>query len=69
MGRLRTLAKKCRGAGKEASDDPDAPAVDEDGGYADWVKIGLLLKEEIDKRLRKLEDYLNEMSAFSVCLD
>jgi IS5 family transposase len=63
MGYLRTLAKKCRGMGKEESENPDAPAVaDGDGGHADWVKIGLLLlKEEIDKPLRKLEDYLNEM--------
>lgn len=29
--------------GKEESKNPDAPAVDEDGGPADWVKIGLLL--------------------------
>jgi IS5 family transposase len=62
MGYLRTMAKKCRGMGKEESKNPDAPAVDEDGGHADWVKIGLLLlKEEIDKPLRKLEDHLNEM--------
>jgi IS5 family transposase len=63
MGYLRTMATKCRGMGKEESENPDAPAVaDGDGGHADWVKIGLLLlKEEIDKPLRKLEDYLNEM--------
>lgn len=64
MGYLRTLAKKCRRRGKEEAENPDAPAVaDGNGGHADWVKIGLLLlKEDIDKPLRKLEDYLNEMS-------
>lgn len=49
--------------GKEEAETPDAPAVaDGDGRHADWVKVGLrLLKEEIDKPLRQLEDYLNEM--------
>ncbi len=39
------------------------PAVaDSDGGYDTSTKIGLLLlKEEINKPLRSLEDYLNEM--------
>ena len=63
MGYLRRLAEKCRKLGEEHVDEPDAPAVPVgDGGHADRVKIGLLLlKEEIDKPLRKLEDYLNEM--------
>jgi IS5 family transposase len=39
------------------------PAVaDGDDGYDKSTKIGLLLlREEINKPLRKLEDYLNEM--------
>jgi IS5 family transposase len=63
MGYLRRLAKKCRDIVKEHVDESDVPAVaDGDGGHADEVKIGLLLlKEEIDKPLRKLEDQLNEM--------
>lgn len=63
MGWLRTQAKKCRDCGKEHADDPDAPAVaDGDGGHAEWVKIGLILfQEEINKPLRRFEDYLNEM--------
>jgi IS5 family transposase len=64
MGRLRKLAKKCKELGKEYADDPDAPAVAHsgDGGHADWVRVGLIIfQEEINKPLRKYEDYLNEM--------
>lgn len=47
--------------GKEESENLYTPAV-AGGGHADCMKIGLLLlNEEINKPLRKLKDYLNEM--------
>jgi len=45
-----------------AEDEYDPAAADGDYGYNTSTKIGLLLlKEEINKPLRRLEDYLNEM--------
>ena len=65
MERLRQRAKKYRKLAKEHVEDPDAPAVadeDGDGEHAEWNKIALLLlREDIGKPLRHLEDYLNEM--------
>jgi len=62
MGRLRRLAKKCRDIAKDTVDEPDAPAVADNGGHAKWVQLGfLLLQEDLKKPLRKCEDYLNEM--------
>jgi IS5 family transposase len=52
-------------------EEADVPAVaDGDDGYDKSTKIALLLlKEEIDKPLRKLEDYLNEMPGILDVLD
>jgi IS5 family transposase len=63
MGRLRTLAQTFHEFATTHVAEPDVPAVaDGDDGYEKSTKIALLLlKEEIDKPLRKLEDYLNEM--------
>ena len=65
MGRLRNLAESIHEFTTEYVADEYDPAVaddDGDGGYDISTKIGmLLLKEEINKPLRKLEDYLNEM--------
>lgn len=63
MGRLRTLAQTFREFATNHVAEPDVPAVaDGDDRYDESTKIALLLlKEEIDKPLRKLEDYLNEM--------
>jgi len=62
MGRLRNLAQIFREFAISHVDEPDEPAVaDGDNGYDKSTKIALLLlKEEINKPLRKL-DYLNEM--------
>jgi IS5 family transposase len=63
MGRLRKLAQTFRDFVTNHIEEPDVPDVaDGDDGYDESTKIALLLlKEEIDKPLRKLEDYLNEM--------
>ncbi len=63
MGRLRTLAEKYHEFTTTHVEEPEEPAVaDGDDGYDKSTKIALLLlKEEINKPLRKLEDYLNEM--------
>jgi transposase, IS5 family len=63
MGRLRDLARTFQEFATTHVEEPDVPAVaDGDDGYDKSTKITLLLlKEEIDKPLRKLEDYLNEM--------
>lgn len=63
MGRLRNLARTFQEFATNHVEEPDVPAVAVgDGGYDKSTKIALLLlKEEIDKPLRKLEDYLNEM--------
>jgi IS5 family transposase len=63
MGRLRTLAQTFHEFATNHVADQDVPDVaGGDGGYATSTKIALLLlKEEIDKPLRQLEDYLNEM--------
>ena len=63
MGRLRTLARTFRDFATNHVEQPDVPAApDGADGYAKSTKIALLLlKEEINKPLRKLEDYLNEM--------
>ncbi|MDB2266007.1 IS5/IS1182 family transposase, partial [Halorubrum ezzemoulense] len=62
MGRLKTLAQTFHEFATNHVE-PDVPAVaDGDNGYAKSTKIALLLlKEEINKPLRRLEDYLNEM--------
>jgi len=63
MGRLKTLATSFHEFATNHVEEPDEPAVaDGDDGYDEATKIALLLlKEEIDKPLRQLEDYLNEM--------
>jgi len=63
MGRLRTLAQTFRDFATNHVEEPDVPAVaDGDDGYDKSRKIALLLlKEEINKPLRRLEDYLNGM--------
>lgn len=63
MGRLRNLAESFHEFAINHVEEQDRPDVaDGDDGYARSTKIALLLlKEEIDKPLRKLEDYLNEM--------
>lgn len=57
------MTKKFRDAAKECVGDPNVPAVAEDDDkYANWTKIALLLlKEEINKLSRELEDYPNGM--------
>lgn len=64
MGRLRHLAQTFRDFATNHIEKPDVSDVaDGDDGYDESTKIALLLlKEEIDKPLRKLEDYLNEMT-------
>ena len=63
MGRIRTLAQTFHEFVTNHVAEQDEPGVaDGDNGYATSTKIGmLLLKEEIDKPLRDVEDYLNEM--------
>lgn len=63
MGRLKTLARTFRNFATSHIEEPNVPAVaDGDNGYAKSTKIALLLlKEEINKPLRDVEDYLNEM--------
>jgi len=63
MGRIRTLAQTFHEFVTNHVAEQDEPGVaDGDDGYATSTKIGmLLLKEEIDKPLRDVEDYLNEM--------
>jgi len=63
MGRLRNLAQTVHDFVTNLVEELDVPAVaDGDDGYETSTKIGLLLlKEEIDKPLRRVEDYLNEM--------
>lgn len=63
MGRLRNFAQTFHDFATNHVEEPDVPAVaDGDDGYDKSTKIALLLlKEEIDKPLRELEDYLNEM--------
>lgn len=63
MGRLRNLAQTFHNFATNHVEEPDVPAVaDGDDGYEKSTKIALLLlKKEIDKPLRKLEDYFNEM--------
>jgi IS5 family transposase len=63
MGRLRDLAQTFHEFATNHVDESNEPdAANGDDGYAKSTKIALLLlKEEIDKPLRKLEDYLNEM--------
>lgn len=64
MGRLNTIARTFRDLATNHVEEPDVPAASNGAhGYAKSTKIALLLlKEEINKPLRKLEDYLNEMS-------
>jgi len=63
MWRLRNLAQTFHEFATNHVEQTDVPAVaDGDNGYAKSTKIALLLlKEEINKPLRRLEDYLNEM--------
>ena len=63
MGRLRDLARKFQEFATNHVEEPDElDATDDDDKYDKSTKIALLLlKEEINKPLRKLEDYLNEM--------
>ena len=63
MGRLRNLAWTFHEVATNNVEEPDVPAVvDGDDGYDKSTKIELLLlKEEINKPLRELENYLNEM--------
>ena len=63
MGRLRNLAQTFHEFATNHVEELDVPAVaDGDDGYDTSTKIALLLlKEEINKPLRQLEDYLNEM--------
>jgi len=63
MGKLRNLTESIHEFSTDYVEDEYDPAVgDGDGGYDTSTKIGLLLlKEEINKPLRRLEDYLNEM--------
>ena len=63
MGKLRNLAESIHEFSTDYVKDEYDPAVaDGDDGYETSTKIGLLLlKEEINKPLRRLEDYLNEM--------
>ncbi|MFC6764249.1 IS5 family transposase [Natrinema soli] len=63
MGRLRNLARTFQEFATTHVEEPDVPAVaDGDDGYDKSTKVALLLlREEINKPLRKLEDYLNEM--------
>ena len=63
MGQIRTLAQTFQEFVTNHIAEQDEPGVaDGDNGYATSTKIGLLLlKEEIDKSLRDVEDYLNEM--------
>ncbi len=63
MGRLRNLARTFQEFATTNVEEPDVPAIaDGDDGYDKSTKIALLLlKEEIDKPLRKFEEYLNEM--------
>ena len=71
MGRLRNLARTFQDFATNHVEEPDVSAVaDDDDGYDKSTKIALLLlKEEIDKPLRKLEDYLNEMPGILDVLD
>ena len=63
MGRLRDLARTFQEFATNHVEEPDELVVaDDDDEYAESTKLALLLlKEEIGKPLRKLEDYLNEM--------
>jgi len=63
MGRLRTLAQTFRDFARNHVEEPDVPAApDGADGSSKSTKIALLLlKKEINKPLRKLEDYLNDM--------
>ena len=63
MGRLRNLAQTVHDFVTNLVEELDVPAVaDGDDGYETSTKISLLLlKEEIDKPLRRVEDYLNEI--------
>ena len=63
MGQLRNLTESIHEFATDYVEDEYDPAVAVgDGGYDTSTKIGLLLlKEEINKPLRRLEDYLNEM--------
>jgi len=63
MASLRRLAWMCRNLAKQHVSDPDVPAAPEGAdGYAEWVQIALILyRVELEKSLRKTEDYLNEM--------
>lgn len=63
MGRLRNFAQTVHNFATTHVEKPEVPAVaDGEDGYAKSTKIALLLlKEETNKPLRRLEDYLNEM--------
>jgi hypothetical protein len=63
MGRLRNLARNVRDFVTNHIEELDVPAVaDGDDGYEASTEISLLLlMEEIDKPLQRVEDYLNEM--------
>ena len=63
MARIRTLAQTFHEFVTNHIAEQDEPGVaDGDNGYATSTKIGmLLLKEEIDKPLRDVEDYPNEI--------
>ncbi len=63
MGKLRNLTESIHEFSRDFVEDEYDPAVgDGDGGYDTSTKIGLLpLKEEINKPLRRLEDYLSGM--------
>ena len=66
MGKLRNFTESIHEFTTGYVEDEYGPAIaddDGDGGYDISTKIGmLLLKEEINKPLRRLEDYFNEMS-------
>jgi IS5 family transposase len=63
MGRLKDLSESIHELATSFVSEEDEPAVAEgDDGFDRSTKISLLLlKEEINKPLRRLEDYLNEM--------
>ncbi|WP_096593408.1 IS5 family transposase [Halorubrum ezzemoulense] len=71
MGRLKTLAQTFHEFATNHVEQPDVPAVaDGDNGYDKSTKIALLLlKEEINKPLRRLEDYPNEMPGILAVFD
>ena len=61
--KLARFTKRCVGLCQKAvGSDPDPPVRKGDGGYADWVIVGLhCLREYLDHTYRKLMDVLQEM--------